>query len=757
MKKITLIICLVLTNYVALSQTITEYSSGFTSLEGIAINLNNEIYVSEHDSGKIYHLLSNGTKVEIATAGGYANDMVFDANNNLYIAEPFLNKISVINTNTLIKSDYISTFPNGNSPYGLAIYNDLLYFSSETSGKVIQINANLTTTDYTTGLFTPEGIAFDSNGNLYVADRNDRKLFKITPTGTKTTVASNITNIRGVAVSPTDEVYFTSYNSFPVENKIMKYNPTTEAISDFVITSLDEPRLIEIDNLGNMYVTNIGNGTVTKIYDDALLPAASPNDIVNIPDTIFKDYLLNYGLINVNGDDEIQVSEANSFNGEIYIPNNNISDLTGIEYFTEIYSLVCNSNNLISLDVSKNTKLIKLSCSYNNITSLDVSTNTLLNELYCDSNSISALDISANTLLNKLYCSFNDITSLDVSANTSLTNLNCGYNNITSLDVLTNTQLTNLSCNGNDITNLNVSANTLLTYLNCGANDISSLDISANTLLTNLSCGSNNITSLNVSANTLLTQLTIDQNDISSIDLSTNTALINLNTSHNPLTTLDVTKNVSLQYLSCANNGLSTLDISKNINLLSLACIINELTTIDLSANESLKKLDIDRNKLQSLDLTKNVLLEILDCSQNEPLTTIDLRNGNNTLITDANFSSSSTPNLNCIYVDDSTYSTNNWTNKDAANTFIETEAECGTLGTSNFETAQIGIYPNPASEILNINTPIKKVTIYNTQGQIVLISEMKNVNIQNLPSGLYFIKIIGINDNLSTSQFIKQ
>ena len=32
----------------------------------------------------------------IGTASGYANDMVFDANDDLYINEPFTNKISVI-------------------------------------------------------------------------------------------------------------------------------------------------------------------------------------------------------------------------------------------------------------------------------------------------------------------------------------------------------------------------------------------------------------------------------------------------------------------------------------------------------------------------------------------------------------------------------------------------------------------------------------------------------------------------------------
>ena len=38
-----------------------------------------------------------------------------------------------------------------------------------------------------------------------------------------------------------------------------------------------------------------------------------------------------------------------------------ISDLTGIEYFTELKSLSCNNNNITSLDLSKNTALKSLS------------------------------------------------------------------------------------------------------------------------------------------------------------------------------------------------------------------------------------------------------------------------------------------------------------------------------------------------------------------------------------------------------------
>ena len=66
--------------------------------------------------------------------------------------------------------------------------------------------------------------------------------------------------------------------------------------------------------------------------------------IVNIPDANFKAYLVGNPAINTNGDNEIQLSEANGFNGRISCDNSNIADLTGIENFINISELNCSNN-----------------------------------------------------------------------------------------------------------------------------------------------------------------------------------------------------------------------------------------------------------------------------------------------------------------------------------------------------------------------------------------------------------------------------
>ena len=111
------------------------------------------------------------------------------------------------------------------------------------------------------------------------------------------------------------------------------------------------------------------------------LPMIGFGQNVNIPDAIFKAYLVGNSLINTNGDTEIQVSETTAFNGVIDIYGMGIYDLTGIEYFTALTTLSCGGNSVTSLDVSNNTALLALFCEANPLQSLDISSNINLNNL----------------------------------------------------------------------------------------------------------------------------------------------------------------------------------------------------------------------------------------------------------------------------------------------------------------------------------------------------------------------------------------
>jgi len=123
------------------------------------------------------------------------------------------------------------------------------------------------------------------------------------------------------------------------------------------------------------------------------LPMIGFGQNVNIPDANFKAYLVGNSLINTNGDTEIQVSEANSFNGNISCGGMNISNLTGIEDFTAIKSLNCSDNPLISLDVSQNLDLYCFICKNTLITILDLSNNPLLGFNISDNPNLSNIEL----------------------------------------------------------------------------------------------------------------------------------------------------------------------------------------------------------------------------------------------------------------------------------------------------------------------------------------------------------------------------
>ena len=82
---------------------------------------------------------------------------------------------------------------------------------------------------------------------------------------------------------------------------------------------------------------------------------------------------------------------------------------------------------------------------------------------------------------------------------------------------------------------------------------------------------------------------------------------------------------------------------------------INDLTGIEDFL--ALTYLECEGNQLTSLDVSQNTALINFTFFGNQ-LTSLDLRNGNNT---NMSIDTEDNPNLTCINVDDSVWSTNNW------------------------------------------------------------------------------------------------
>ncbi len=251
---------------------------------------------------------------------------------------------------------------------------------------------------------------------------------------------------------------------------------------------------------------------------------------VHIPDVHFKSFLLADANINTNSDNEIQLTEAEAYTGELSVPHasfeESITDFTGLEAFKNItkfsffgytFSSVEVSNlNLInclalqevsiggsiagSVNVSNNPALTKLTVSHSDISSLNASNNTALEYISCNDNKdLISIDITNNIALYNLYCTRNEkLTSIDLSTNTALAIATFFDNSFQSLDISNNLALKDLSCIGNEITTLDVSNNTALIHLSCNETPLTSLDVSNNHNLEELICFDTQLTSLNV-------------------------------------------------------------------------------------------------------------------------------------------------------------------------------------------------------------------------------------------------------------------
>lgn len=246
----------------------------------------------------------------------------------------------------------------------------------------------------------------------------------------------------------------------------------------------------------------------------------------NFPDENFRDYVAREW--DKNHDKYFSPSEIANAKW-ISCDNKEISNLKGIEFFTNIWLLECYYNNLTTIDLSHNKKLSYINCIYNKLEELDVSELPLLEKFACDGNKLQSIDVSENKKLKDFSCKENSLGTLNVSQNTELERLVCGHNNLTELDVSENKKLKQLWCYKNKLSNLDLGNQTELEVLSCGDNPLSVLDVGANTNLEELFVSNTNLTELNVSANTKLKKLYVNKTNLTSLDATNNTALEEFN------------------------------------------------------------------------------------------------------------------------------------------------------------------------------------------------------------------------------------
>ncbi|MBR5684610.1 MAG: hypothetical protein IKX18_00470 [Muribaculaceae bacterium] len=371
----------------------------------------------------------------------------------------------------------------------------------------------------------------------------------------------------------------------------------------------------------------------------------------NFPDANFRSRMLS--LISKG---YITSAHVNAYD-YLNLSNSSISNLKGIEYFTNLETLQIQYNNLTSVDLSQNTKLKTLNCYNNQLTSLNLSNHPNLEYLDCSNNklttlnmsnksSLKTLNCSNNTLLTTLNCYKDNLTTLNVTGCTALNTLKCYENaNLAAITGLANcTAITYLDCedcaitdlpgvnNMTNIATLLASNNKLTTLAVTNKNKLTNLRVSDNTLLTNLNCYRNALTTLNVSGCTKLNELLCYENaNLATITgLADCTAITYLDCEDCAITSLPgVNDMTNIEKLYARNNKLTslnvgelsylkTLRISGNTLLTTLYCYSCDLTNLYVTGCSSLTFIDCSYNQLTSLDVTGCSALNHLEIYSNK-------------------------------------------------------------------------------------------------------------------------------------------
>jgi sugar lactone lactonase YvrE len=206
-------------------------------------------------------------------------------------------------------------------------------------------------TGYGAQFYSPQGVAVDKSGNIYVADTENHTLRKISPAGVVTTLAGKAgtsgsadgtgSNARfkwpwGVAVDSAGNIYVADAGN----DTIRKVSPTgtVTTLAGFAgiagsldgpvsETWFDNPHGLAIDKNDNLYVADFGNGTIRKISADGLVTtvAGLAGDFASTDGTpdvarfgVCRTY---YGSTYCAGPEGVAVDLA----GNLYVtdPNNN--------------------------------------------------------------------------------------------------------------------------------------------------------------------------------------------------------------------------------------------------------------------------------------------------------------------------------------------------------------------------------------------------------------------------------------------------
>ena len=209
-QKVPVAIFKIDTNY-----TVKPFVQELMNATSIAFDRQGQMYVSSRYEGAVYKVSPSGSLTTYAESMGVATGIAFDREQNLYVGD---------RSGTIFKIGrdqqvfVFATIEPSVSAYHLAFgpQGDLYATGPTTSSfdRVYRIDPQGTVTTFYKGLGRPQGLAFDVDGNLYVAASmaGRRGIVKITPDG-KANLEVAGSGLVGLAFAPGRSVVLATTNA----------------------------------------------------------------------------------------------------------------------------------------------------------------------------------------------------------------------------------------------------------------------------------------------------------------------------------------------------------------------------------------------------------------------------------------------------------------------------------------------------------------------------------------------------------------
>lgn len=446
---------------------------------------------------------------------------------------------------------------------------------------------------------------------------------------------------------------------------------------------------------------------------------------VNIPDSYFKELLVwinannyyakdlngQYTKIDINGDGEIQVSEAENISYLSTAYEFNLTDITGIEAFKNLTELnIEQTTKLKNLALSNNTKLKKIKGLYNQaLESIDIKNCVLLEDLDLLSTKINLINLSQNINLKNLVITGN-FNSLDLSKNVLLEKIRIGSDNLTSLNLNNCNKLAQIRI---DSDNLNVFNFSILQGLD-------KVDF----------------------INTKITSADFSYSPVSEIYFEN--PVLNLNSLKLP------EQNSNLKFLFISKSSINNIDLTNSLNLESFYFSSDIISNLNFSKNIKLKTVVINNsNLITTINTSYNTNLETFNIFRLPNLTSISIKNGKQQTFGEGFLEC---PKLSYVCCDESEKA------YFEAKNIQTVVTDCLLSTQENTSLIDFKIYPNPSSDYLNFNHKIESIKVFDIQGKLVLNRKINsnNLNVSELKNGVYVLEVFSENKK-SSQKFIKK